>query len=587
MTARSNDSSKIWDDIKGLKRLWPFLKQSKKRLIIAVTMIPIITLLQTSMPLLVKWIIDQGVTAKNLSNLKFGVLGALVIIVAEYLFRGVQSLLAAKSVHLMIRDMRNHLIDHVLRLSARFHDKNMSGALVTRATSDFDNLSDALNLGVLNSVVDFSVLVGAIVGLFVLNWQLALCAVAMMPLVIFIINRCSRLLKTTMLAARAKIATLNAFTQECFYNTATIKLLTGEKQATERVGKLSLEYRYAQMKSVVIDAGLFAVLDGISSITIGVILWYAVSQIYSATDSALTVGVMIAFVQYIQNLFEPLKQLGNKIAMLQGAFTSLDRIFYVLGQKEFIGGNDELDQSFQNIEVKELSFSYNEDNDPVLKNVNFTLEKGKSLALVGRTGSGKSTIIKLLSKIYDGYSGKVFFDKQDLANIDPLSLREQIAIVPQDIVLFDGTIGFNISLGDPQYSEEQVKAAAKIVGLDSYVSSLEDGYNFKVKEDGGNLSIGQKQLIVFARALIKKPKLIILDEATSSIDPASERLIQTAIDRILKDQTVIVIAHRLSTIQSCDEIIYLSYGEIKEKGSHEELIAEEGLYFDLYQAGTS
>ena len=584
---RQNDSSKLWADIKGLRRLWPFLRRSKKRLLIAAAMVPIITLLQTSMPLLVKWTIDQGVTTKNLDNLKLGVIGALAIIIFEYIFRGVQSLLAARSVHLMIRDMRTHLVKHILRLAARFHDRNMSGALVTRATSDFDNLSDALNLGVLNSVVDFSVLIGAIVGLFLLNWQLALCAVVIMPLVVLIISRCSRLLKTTMLAARSRIATLNAFTQECFYNNTTIKLLVGEKQATAKVEALAIDYRNAQMKSVVIDAGLFAILDGISSITIGIILWFAVSQIYGSVDSALTVGVMIAFVQYIQNLFEPLKQLGNKIAMLQGAFTSLDRIFYVLAQKDFIGGSERLNANFKSIAVNDLSFSYGEEDDQVLSNISFSLSQGRSMALVGRTGSGKSTIIKLLSKIYDGYTGQVCFDSQDLTTIDPQSLRDQIAIVPQDIVLFDGSIAFNISLGDPAYTDSDIENAAKLVGLDSYVQTLSAKYRFQVKEDGGNLSIGQKQLIVFARALIKKPSLIILDEATSSIDPASERLIQAAIEKILRNQTVIVIAHRLSTIQSCDEILYLSGGEIKERGSHDDLLDKQGYYYGLYQAGLS
>ena len=582
MSKDKSNLGKLIQDMKGLSRLWPFLKHNKKQLIIAGSLIPLISAAQSSMPLLVRWTVDNGIVAKDADNILTGTAFGLGLIILEYLTRATQTLFTAKSVHQMIRRMRSYLVSHIMGLSASFHDRNLSGALVTRATSDFDNLSESLNQGVLNSIVDTAVLIGALIGLFILNWKLAICAILIMPLVVFIVTNSSRFLKRTMLAARSKIASLNAYTQECLYSSTTVKLLTGEEHAQKKLDKLSIEYRNVQMKSVVIDAMLFAILDGISSITIGLILWFAVSEIYGV-DSTLSVGVMIAFVQYIQTLFEPLKQLGNKIAMLQGAFTSLERIFALLDQKVFIQGSKKLDGINDQIEVKDLSFRYDpKSQKTILNNVSFSMEKGQSMALVGRTGSGKSTIIKLLSKLYDGYTGSIKFDGQDLENIDGQHLRKHIAIVPQDIVLFDGSILFNITLEQEGVSKEAAIKASKLVGLHPFVEDMEAGYDFKISEEGSNLSLGQKQLIVFARALAKDPSLIILDEATSSVDPASERLIQAAIDRILHDRTVIVIAHRLSTIKSCDRILLLSQGQVEESGSHDELIAQEGRYYKLF-----
>lgn len=575
---------KLLADLKGLKRLWPFLRQNKKYLLVSAVLIPVISALQTSMPLLVKWTIDNGIMPKDINNLWMGAGLGFILIVLEYLTRATQTLVTSLSVHQMIRNMRSFMVDHIMKLSARFHDNHLSGALVTRSTSDFDNLSESLNMGVLNSLVDTAVLIGALIGLFVLNWKLAICALIILPIVVIIVTTASRYLKRTMLAARSKIAALNGFTQECLYGSTTIKLLTAEKDAQTKFDFLSIDYRDAQMKSVVIDAGLFAVLDGISSITIGIILWVAVSQI-PGDQSGLSVGVMVAFVQYIQNLFEPLKQLGNKIAMLQGAFTSLDRIFKILDTQDFVEGDRDISKIEGRIEASQVSFRYNPSNtQAILDNISFHLAPGESMALVGRTGSGKSTIIKLISKLYDGYTGSITLDGQDLKQINGTLLRRKIAIVPQDITLFDGDILFNITLGRPGVTEEAAIEASKIVGLHPFIEDLPEGYRFMINEEGGNLSQGQQQLMVFARALAQDPQLIILDEATSSVDPTSERLIQTAIDKILKDRTVIVIAHRLSTIKSCNQIILLEQGKIKEIGSHIELMELRGGYYQLYSA---
>ncbi|MFW7377638.1 MAG: ABC transporter ATP-binding protein [Oligoflexus sp.] len=581
---RTNNLQKLLADVKSLSKLWPYLRENKGLIYASMALIPVISLLQMSLPLIVRRTIDQGISQGIAQEIYFGVGVGVFIVVSEYLSRAGQTMMTALAVHRMIRVMRESLIRHVLRLSPRFHDRSLSGALVTRATSDFDNLSESLNQGVLTSVVDIAVLLGAVVGLFILNWQLALTTLIILPLVTFIVVSFSKYLKRAMLAARVKIASLNAFTQECLYGVNTVKTLTAQNDAQKKLDTLAVEYRKTQMKSVILDAMLFAILDGISSITIGIIFWIAVSHLTDG-NTALTAGIMIAFVQYIQNLFDPLKQLGNKIAMLQGAFTSLERIFGILQRKEFIHGDEIPHISAGKVQFEHVNFQYDPDSKKtVLTDVSFTLPAGQSLALVGATGSGKSTIIKLLTKLYDQYQGKITIDDQDLALLNPELLRKQIALVPQDIILFEGSILFNLTLGHSEIREEDAIAAAGIVGADSFIESLPGKYQFEIREGGQNLSQGQRQLLAFARALARQPKVIVLDEATSSVDPQSEFLIQHAIDRMLKGRTVIVIAHRLSTVRRCDHIIVLKKGRVIEQGNHESLLANQHHYYRLHQS---
>jgi len=582
-------------DLKDLSKLWPWLRPSRGWLIFAVFLIPVISGVQMSLPLVLKYTIDHGIAGSDMTGLFTGAGMFLGLVVLEYVARSSQSLASAIAVHRMIRALRRHVIGHVLKLAPSFHDRSMSGALVTRATSDFDNLSESLNMGVLTSVVDCAVLLGCLIGMFVLNWQLALIALIMLPLVGWIVAAFSRGLKSAMLAARKEIAQLNAWTQECLYGNTTIKLLNAEGESAERYAVLNVAYRNAQMRSVVLDAMMFAVLDGIASITVGLVLWFAIMKLTGAVPihAAVSAGVLVAFVQYVQQLFEPMKQLGNKMAMLQGAFTSIDRVFGLLGENEFIAGSKSPPLLTGDLEFRNVSFTYRRDapgavapdkSRPTLTDVSFTMRAGESLALVGATGSGKSTIIKLLTRLYDGYTGDILVSGEPLSALSPILVRQQMAIVPQDIVLFDGSIEFNISLGTDGITREQVVAAAKLVRADRFIDRLEGTYDFQVREQGANLSHGQRQLIAFARALVRRPRIIVLDEATSSIDPESERMIQEAIDVILKGHSVIVIAHRLSTIERCDRIVVLGNGRVLESGRHSELLARKSAYFQLQAA---
>lgn len=569
---------KLLSEIKRTGFLIPYTKGNRRLLLLPALLIPLIAGLQVSIPQILRLAIDEGVIKKDYNELTLYSFAFLGVVLLSYLARTTQAIASIIFVQRMIVKIRAHLVGHVLKLKAKYHDKNMSGALVTRATSDFDNLTESLNFGVLNTLVDLAVLSGNIAGMYLLNWKLAIIASLALPLVIYAINKFSHALKKFNVVTRKKIATLNAYTQESLYGNATIKLLRAEEQAFKKHNQLNFDYRNSQMKVVAFDALLFSVIEGIASITIGLVLWYSLSDHFP--DNALTAGVMVAFVQLVSQLFDPLKQLGSTMAMLQGVFTSIDRIFGILNINQFIEGN-ETKTPTGTITLEKVDYRYDDTGKNILKDISFSVEKGKSLAIVGSTGSGKSTIIKLLSKLYDNYSGSIKVGGQELSGFTAESVRSNIAIVPQDIVIFDGTISFNISLGIPGVTEAEVEKAAKLVGADKFINQLPDGYNHKILERGANLSHGQRQLLAFARALCKNPDYVILDEATSSVDPASEREIQQALLKILQNKTVIVIAHRLSTIKECDDIIVLESGKIVENGRHEELVQARGRYFEL------
>lgn len=551
-------------------------------MILGTTLIPIIALVTMFQPLIVKRVIDEGIIRGDMAFTIWGASACLTLSFLSYLLSGTQAITTASAVHKMIRDLRSHLIRHVLRLSASWHDSQISGALATRATSDFDNLSESLNQGVLSSVIDILVLFGCIAGMFILSPKLAIVALIILPIMTWLVIWFSRKLNAAMLASKKNLAVLNGFTQEALASVSAVKLLNAEKGVSNRYNKLNVQYRDAQLQNVFYDALMFATIDGISSITLGVALFMAIR--WSGYADNLTAGLMVAFIQYIQQLFDPLKQLGTKMAMLQGAFTSIERIFGLMEKQEFVSGDRTMSWPNQvDVQFDHVSFAYKSSKSKTLSDISFRVLAGSSLAIIGSTGSGKSTIIKLLTKLYDGYSGTIRVAGTDIKFLDPEHTRGQMGIVPQDLVLFEGSIEFNISLGAKHISKEEIIRAAHLVGADRFINDLPGRLDFHVKENGSNLSHGQKQLIVFARALTKNPPIVILDEATSSIDPQSEALIQEATERILKDRTVVVIAHRLETIRRCDNIIVIEYGRLVETGPPAELERRGGRYQNLLE----
>ena len=585
----ARDSTQLVSDFKNLSKLWPYLQSNKRYIIAATVLIPLILICHTALPMVLKTTIDDGILKSDPNFIAMGALVYISLTILEYILRGAQTLSLTISIHRMIKLLRKTLIEHILHLSPKFHDSHLSGALVTRATSDFDNMSESLNQGILSSVVDIAVVIGALGGLFLLDVKLAISITLTLPLVYFIVVIFSTTLKKTMLSARSKVSILNSYIQECLYGSSTIKTLGAEHDAINQTKLKAIAYRNTQMKSVILDASMFAILDGIASIAIGLILWVSVTPFLNPENTTnITPGILVAAIAYITNLYDPIKHLSNKIALLQGTFAAIDRIFGLLDTKDFVKGKESLKTIKGEISFSQVGFSYDrssitDKNKPILHNISFHIPKNGSLAIVGPTGSGKSTIIKLLTKLYDHYDGVITIDGNDLRNISPTTLNQQIGTVPQDITLFEGSVGFNISLGLPGITQEDIERASKFVGADKFIEDLPGKYDFIILEQGANLSQGQRQLIAFARALAKRPQLMILDEATASVDPESERIIQRTIKTIMNEMTVIIIAHRLSTIQHCDNILVLSQGEINQQGSHTSLISKKGIYQQLIE----
>jgi ATP-binding cassette subfamily B protein len=543
-------------------------------------MIPVVAVIAMVQPLILKKAIDDGILAGDWKVTMTWASVCLLMSFLTYILGGVQTIATSIAVHRMIYSMRSSLMRHVLCLPAAWHDNQISGALATRATSDFDTLSESLNQGVLSSIIDVLVLAGCIAGMFLLSTKLAVTALIILPIMTWLVIWFSKKLNASMLASRKNLATLNGFTQEAITSLSAVKLLNAERGVSDRYQRLNQQYKNSQLENVFYDALMFASIDGISSITLGIALFMAIS--WTGHENVFSAGLMVAFVQYIQQLFEPLKQLGTKMAMLQGAYTSIDRIFGLLDLTDKIEG--EMPVSWgenADVEFENVCFSYKSSTPDVLSNISFHLESGKSLAIIGRTGSGKSTIVKLLTKLYSGYRGTIRIGGQTIDQLKPELVREQLGIVPQDVVLFEGSIAFNIHLGDGSISKETIEKAVETVGAGEFIKELPGGLDFPVKENGSNLSQGQRQLIVFARALIKNPSLIILDEATSNIDPHSEALVQAATGKILSGRTVIVIAHRLETIKKCDFVLVLENGRVVEMGEPKELLSRGGRYYQL------
>jgi ATP-binding cassette, subfamily B, multidrug efflux pump len=549
-------------------------------------MIPVVALIAMLQPIAVMLAIDEGILKGNLRVTLMWASVCLGLSFASYIFTAIQSLTTSTAVHRMIRDLRVTLIAHVLRLAPAWHDHQISGALTTRATSDFDTLSDSLNQGVLSSLIDIMVLVGCIAGMFILSAKLAVTAIVILPIITWTVIWFSRRLNKVMLASRKNLSSLNGFTQEALTSLNAVKLLNAEPSVTKRFGHLNNQYRDAQLENVYYDSLMFATIDGISSITLGIVLFITIKASGHASD--LTAGILVAFVQYVQQLFEPLKQLGSKMAMLQGAFTSMERIFGLLDRKDQVHGQKNVNwPKAVDIHFENVSFAYKKDGQDILHDVSFSVEAGTSLAIIGSTGSGKSTIVKLMTKLYDGYRGHIKIAGQPIFDDNPEDVRRHMGIVPQDIVLFEGSIAFNIGLNRENVSRLDIEAACKTVGADSFIDLLPGTYDFAVREHGSNLSHGQRQLIVFARSLIGHPPVLILDEATSSIDPQSEALIQAATAKLLAGRTVIVIAHRLQTIKRCQKVLVLEHGLVKEIGNPAELVGSGGRYSELIKISSA
>jgi ATP-binding cassette subfamily B multidrug efflux pump len=483
-------------------------------------------------------------------------------------------------------DLRKQIFGHLQKLDVQYFDRNPVGRLMTRVTSDVDALNEMFTAGFVSIFGDVVVLAGIIAVLFWMNWRLALVLFSITPFIVMTSAWFRRGARTTYRQVRVRFAAINAFLQEHISGMATVQLFNREEREAEKFDELNGRHRDANIDSVFYYSVFYPVIELIETIGIALIVWYGGGQVLRNT---LSVGALVAFFQYAQRFYEPISDLSEKYNILQAAMAASERIFKLLDTPVKIENDDGLDVTqIDSIELRGVWFAYNEgkgaeEPEWVLRNVSFRVERGERVALVGHTGAGKTTVTALLLRFYDIQRGEILINGIDIRRYKLAALRRLFAIVQQDFFLFSGDVSQNISLGDPKITAASVREAAVRVQADRFISRLPEGYTSEVRERGAGFSVGEKQLLSFARALAFDPPVLILDEATSSIDTETERLIQEATLALLAGRTSIVIAHRLSTIRSADTILVFHHGEIRERGTHEELMQLGGLYHKLYE----
>jgi len=481
----------------------------------------------------------------------------------------------------MMHDLRMTVFSHLQNLSVSFFDKNPVGRLVTRLTNDIQNVHEMFTSVLINLTKDILLLIGIIILVLYLSWQLALVSFSVLPLIFVTTLFFSRRARDVFREIRLKIAQLNSFFNENFSGIKVVQLFRREKENSRRFQKINEGYFLANMKQISIYAFFVPLVEILSSGATGLLLWYGGGKVI---QEVITLGVLVAFLSYVRMLFQPIRDLSEKYNILQSAMASLERIFLLLDEGQMISKplSPKKDEIRGNIEFHHVSFSYNGE-DKVLKDVSFFVREGERVAIVGATGAGKTSLLHLLERFYEVEEGAILLDGIDIRDRDISQLRSQIGLVMQDTFLFAGDIEENIRLRDREAEEERVSVIAQAVNADRFIQRLPHGYHTKVGEGGETLSAGERQLLAFARAMSINPKILVLDEATSHVDPETERLIQEGIERLLKGRTAIVIAHRLSTIQHVDQIVVLHKGRVREIGTHADLMAKKGIYFRLYQ----
>jgi len=482
----------------------------------------------------------------------------------------------------IIYDLRVNIFEHIHKLSLKFFDKTPVGTVVTRVTNDVEALNQLFSSGIVMVFSDVFIIFWIFAFMFFMSWKLALITLSVLPVLFYATFLFRRKVRDAYRNERHQLAKLNSYMQERINGMSIVQIFNKEKREFKKFLNINGKYRDAIIKSVFYYATFFPVVEILSSISIALIIWYGGG---SVVQNSMSIGVLFAFIQYTEMFFRPIRDLSEKYNIMQTAMAASERIFEVLDDKTIIENpqSPKVIKNFKGeVEFNNVTFAYNDD-EYVLKNISFKINRGETVAIVGATGAGKTSIISLLTRFYDIQHGEIKVDGVNIKELDKFELRKKISVVLQDVYLFSGNIGDNIGLNSEEISEEKIFESAKIVGADPFIENLPLKYKEEVKEKGSTLSVGQKQLISFARALAYNPQILILDEATSSVDTETEILIKRAIEKLLVGRTSIVIAHRLSTIQNADKIIVMHKGEIREVGNHQNLLAKKGIYYKLYQ----
>ena len=569
-------------DARLMKRLIRYLKPYTKWVVIAIILTIGVAMLSTIRPYLTKIAIDNYIVNKDSAGLTNIILILLVTLIFQGLLQYTMTYLTQWIGQKTIYDLRMELFEHIQKLSMSFFDKNPVGRLVTRLTNDIEVLNEMFSSGIVMVFADVFIIGGILFFMFSLSWQLTLIALSVVFPLIYATVIFRRKVRTAFRDVRFYLAKMNSFLQEHISGILVVKIFSKEKRTLEDFKKINYDHTKANKKSVFYYSIFFPVVELIGAVSGALIIWYGGGE---AIKGALTIGILISFIQYSEMFFRPIRDLSEKYNIMQTAMASSERIFKLLDRRAVIRDPEQpipLNDCKGNIEFKNVSFAYIK-QDYVLKDISFNIRQGEKVAFVGATGAGKSSIMNLLCRFYDAQIGEITVDGINIKDIKQSELRKNIGLVVQDIFLFSDSISNNISLNNNSIPESRIKEAASIIGIDHFISKLPLGYGQNVKERGVTLSQGERQLITFARALAYDPKILILDEATSSVDTHSEILIQNAIDKLMDGRTSIIIAHRLSTIQKCDKIIVMHKGEIRETGTHQQLLELGGIYSRLYQ----
>ena len=544
--------------------------------------------LGTVRPALIQRMVDQDITNNDWAGLNRSTLWLMALLLVHTLVSYLQTYYGGWLGQYIVRDIRTDLYRHLLSLKLSFFDRTPIGVLVTRNISDVETLSDVFSEGLAAMVGDLLQIVFLMLFMFYTNWQLALISLAVIPPLLFSTYVFKEKVKGSFQEVRNAVAKLNSFVQEHLTGMNVVQIFNNENREYRKFNAINQEHTRANIKSVLYYSIYFPVAEVLGAIGVGLLVWYAAQGQIAGSISK---GELIAFIMYNALFFRPIRQIADRFNTLQLGLVSTERLLKLLDSKELISstGTRPVPQLQGEVEFDHVWFAYNQQDGPtddpewVLKDISFHVQPGQTVAFVGATGAGKTSIINLLSRFYDIQKGHIKVDGHDLRDYDLSQLRRQIGVVLQDVFLFAGSIRDNITLGNRAIGDAQIWEAAGLVGARRFIERLPGGLDYPVMERGATLSVGQRQLISFVRALVYEPRVIVLDEATSSVDSETEELIQTAIDKLMEGRTALVIAHRLSTIQKADRIIVLDRGEIKETGTHDELLRLGGYYAQLYR----
>jgi ATP-binding cassette, subfamily B, multidrug efflux pump len=580
----ASGNKKKWissSDMAQLKRLLRYAGAFRRQFLMAALLAIGLAVLGPLRPYLVELTVDRYIFENNfkglviISLISLGVL--LVESAARFHFIYITNWLGQH----VVKNVRMKVFGHTIHLRLSYFDRTAVGTSTTRTINDLETINSVFTEGIIQIIADLLTIIFVIVFMMISNWRMALISMVSFPLILYATYIFKEGIKSTFQSVRTQVARLNAFLQERITGMRIVQAFTAEDREYEKFRQINDEHRKANIRSVWYYSIFFPVVEIITALALALMVWYGAQNVINGTA---TVGQITAFILYLNMLFRPLRMLADKFNTLQMGFVAAERVFAVLDNKEFISNNGTKEATnFQGkIDFENVWFAYNGE-EWVIKDLNFTLMPGQTLAIVGATGAGKSSIINILNRFYDIQQGTIKIDDTDIREFELGSLRQKIGMVMQDVFLFSGTIMENITLHNDSITEEEVHAAARMLGAHDFIMRLPNNYGYNVMERGATLSLGQRQLISFVRALVYNPAILILDEATSSVDIETEQVIQSAVENLINNRTSIVIAHRLSTIQHADTIMVLEKGKVVEAGNHYELLAADGAYRKLHE----